>query len=128
MQLVRMANGNRVAHNSPSPPSSHQRQHCRRQQQQQQHQQQQHQQQQQQQQQQRKDVDVDSSVANVAAGGQCEHVIDADVDEDGSRGSGRGRRVVVAINGTHKRNVEELSATNYCLFGLVELIGGAQGL
>ncbi|KAM8719413.1 hypothetical protein ACLKA7_012035 [Drosophila subpalustris] len=56
MQLVRMANGNRVAHNSPSPPSSHQRKHCRRQQQQHQHQQHQHQQQQQQ----RKDVDVDS--------------------------------------------------------------------
>lgn len=49
-------------------------------------------------------VDCDCA-ANVAA--------DADCD----------RRVAVAINGTHKRNAQELNATNYCLFVLVELIG-----
>lgn len=48
---------------------------------------------------------------------------DVDVGSDGDCDAYCGRRVAVAINGTHKRNAQELNATNYCLFVLVELIG-----
>lgn len=49
--------------------------------------------------------------------------VDGSSDDDGDGDAYCGRRVAVAINGTHKRNAQELNATNYCLFVLVELIG-----
>lgn len=55
------------------------------------------------------------SVMNVDCDCDCAAHVAADADCD--------RRVAVAINGTHKRNAQELNATNYCLFVLVELIG-----
>lgn len=48
---------------------------------------------------------------------------DGSSDGEGDGDAYCGRRVAVAINGTHKRNAQELNATNYCLFVLVELIG-----